>query len=64
MQFKLYSRRSEKWDHDHCEGCWAKFMESGGPDIFTEGYVTEDNHRWICQQCFHDLRDVMDWKLR
>jgi hypothetical protein len=63
LQFKAYTRGSGKSDHDHCEGCWAKFMESGGPDILTEGYVTEDQFRWICAECFRELKDVMGWKL-
>jgi hypothetical protein len=52
LQFKKYVRYKENWDHDHCEGCWAKLMESGGPDVLTEGYVTEDNYRWICPEVF------------
>ncbi len=38
-------------------------MESDAPDTLTEGYVTEDNRRWICAQCFRDLKEEMDWKL-
>jgi hypothetical protein len=38
-------------------------MESGGPDILIEGYVTEDQSRWICPDCFRELKDVMGWKL-
>jgi hypothetical protein len=45
LQFKRYTRYSETWEHDHCEGCWAKFIEISGPDILTEGYATEDNYR-------------------
>lgn len=63
LQFRKYARYSETWDHDHCAGCWAKFMEPGGPDALTEGYVTEDNYRWICPECFRDLKDLMEWKL-
>ncbi len=63
LQFKKYTRHSEKWEHDHCEGCWAKFMESSAPDVLTEGYVTEDNYRWICAECYRDLKDLMGWKL-
>jgi hypothetical protein len=37
-------------------------MESGSPDILTEGYVTDDNYRWICRQCFQDLKEEMGWK--
>lgn len=63
LQFKRYTLYREGWDHDHCECCWAKFAESEGPDVLTEGYATEDNYRWICPTCFHELKDVMGWKL-
>ena len=62
LHFKKYVRWSEAWDHDHCEGCWAKFMESG-PDFLTEGYAKEGNYRWICPKCFRDLKDEMGWTL-
>jgi hypothetical protein len=38
-----YRSPSADWDHDHCLGCWAKFMEAGHSreaDILHEGYVT------------------------
>jgi len=38
-------------------------MESGSPDVLTEGYATEDNYRWVCPQCFRDLKEEMGWKL-
>ena len=28
------------WDHDHCDGFWAKFAEFDGKDILHEGYVS------------------------
>jgi phage terminase large subunit-like protein len=40
--FKKYARPREDWDHDHCEGCWAKFTESDPIEMHTEGYVTEE----------------------
>lgn len=27
LQRKAYRMWSEKWDHDHCEFCWAKFLD-------------------------------------
>jgi hypothetical protein len=63
LLFRKYTRYSEIWDHDHCEACLAKFMESGGSDSLDEGYCTEDRYRWICQSCFNDLKDEMGWKL-
>jgi hypothetical protein len=62
LTFKKYVRYSETWEHDHCEGCWAKFMESG-QGVLTKGYATPDNYRWICANCYQDLKDVMGWKL-
>jgi hypothetical protein len=49
------------WDHDHCEFCWAKFMEKAGADVLQDGYVTEDNQHWICAQCFADFRNLFQW---
>jgi hypothetical protein len=63
LYFKKYKRPSESWDHDHCEACWATFMETDGPEILTEGYATHDEYRWICSQCFQDLKEEMNWTL-
>ena len=62
LSFKTYVRPSETWDHDHCAGCWAKFMESG-TGVLSEGYETADGRDWICNECFRDLRNVMEWTL-
>jgi hypothetical protein len=54
-------------DHDHCAACWAKFAEFEGPDIEHEGYATGDDYpkgacyEWVCQICFDDLKDDMQW---
>jgi hypothetical protein len=67
LQFLRYTKQSEKWDHDHCAGCWAKFAEFDGPDILHEGYATCDDYpkgaryEWVCKCCFDDLRDEMRW---
>jgi hypothetical protein len=63
LRFAKYARPSADSDHDHCEACSAKFMESAGPDIFDEGYVTADGKRWICPRCFYDLKEAMGWRL-
>ena len=60
---KRYVRYSESWEHDHCEFCWAKFMVEDYPDVLHEGYATEDNYRWICEQCFEDFKDLFGWKV-
>jgi hypothetical protein len=60
---KEYARYSESWDHDHCQFCWDKFMEEDYPEVLHEGYATEDDERWICEQCFEDFKDLFDWKV-
>ncbi len=58
--FKKYQMKSEKWDHDHCEFCWKKFMETddSNDEIINEGYSTVDNYRWICKECFNDFKEM------
>ena|SRR2546421_8085884 len=49
---KRYTAWSEHWDHDHCEFCWAMFMDPDlspesrkfvdeNPEILTEGYAVQ-----------------------
>ena len=60
LRWQKYVKRREPWDHEHCVGCWATFMESkAAPDILLEGYVTQ-NDQWVCPQCFADLGDIME----
>jgi hypothetical protein len=64
-------------DHEHCEFCWAKFMDENDPPhpedthvIFHEGYeivpewgATQGVRSWICDQCFRDFHERFAWKL-
>jgi hypothetical protein len=63
LWWQRYTRYSESWEHDHCEFCWAKFMEADVPDVLHEGYTTEDHDRWICEECFEDFNDLFEWKV-
>lgn len=63
MRFRKYVQPRKDWDHDHCVGCWAKFMESSSLGVLAEGYDTEDSNRWICPDRFRDLSEEMEWKL-
>ena len=49
------------WDHNHCAYCLAKFGENEEPKTIQEGYATEDNKYWVCQQCFADFRYIYQW---
>jgi hypothetical protein len=65
----FYQRRwtmtRPEWDHDHCELCFAKFMAEDAVDaeILHDGYATEDQYRWLCEQCFADFRDHFRWSI-
>jgi hypothetical protein len=55
--------KDPSWDHDHCAFCSAKFMVEDYPDVLHEGYSTEDEYYWICEDCFHDFREYFGWKI-
>lgn len=51
---KKYQQWSETWDHDHCEFCWATFVDPehsesqakmvrDDPELQTEGYAVQDS---------------------
>jgi hypothetical protein len=67
LQRKRYRRWSERWDHDHCAACWAKFAEFEGPEIQHEGYATREDYKLgadydrVCVTCFSELKDEMGW---
>ncbi len=60
LVWKVWTQRREDWDHDHCEFCWAKFMENRA-DAEGAGYTTEDEYRWICKRCFQDFHEMFQW---
>ncbi len=57
---KKYQKYSENWDHDHCEFCSVKFIETKS---FKEYYATEDNYYWICEPYFNDFKHKFNWKV-
>ena len=57
FEWRAWTPPNETWDHDHCDGCWAKFMKDGADATLSHGWVlvagpnlkpTED---WICDHC-------------
>lgn len=60
---KKYKAPRPDWDHYHCASCWAKFMETPGPEILGEGYATDGDHHWICPTCFEDFKDLFGWTI-
>ncbi len=71
LELRDYERRSDSWEHDHCEFCQRKFMTagSGDPGARTHGYTTTDDHErgagyyWICEDCFADFADRFGWQV-
>ncbi len=58
------SPRNPNWDHDHCAFCSAKFVAEGVEGTLAEGYSTEDQYHWICEQCFAAFRERFRWVLK
>ena len=66
FKWKKYTKWSEKWDHDHCSGCWATFSEIAAPDHLYEGYASLEGKRkadyyWVCRDCFDFLKEKLNW---
>jgi hypothetical protein len=79
LRLKQYRAYSGSWEHDHCEFCWAKFVDPEHSDahrrlaeeegFVTEGYATTSDYSrgpdyvWICTECFSDFVDVFGWEV-
>lgn len=69
---KPYRAWSERWEHDHCAFCWAKFADESAaiPDALSEGWAVvawgprrRDDYHWVCPTCFEDFRDRFGWQV-
>jgi hypothetical protein len=56
--------KNEKWDHDHCEFCSAKFTIEESSNALQKGYCTEDEYHWVCEQCFKDFKGHFGWTVK
>jgi hypothetical protein len=63
LHWAKWTRPRPDSDHDHCEFCWAKFMEEDLPDVLHDGYTTADRCRWICESCFNDFMRRFAWRV-
>lgn len=59
--WRQYAPTNSNNDHDHCEFCFAKFIDDDSPDTLYEGYSTHDGYRWVCVSCFNDFFDLFNW---
>lgn len=62
--FKLYSERKNRpdWEHDHCEFCGETFSDTE-PDSLIQGYATNDDYHWICENCYSDFKEMFQWNV-
>src|ERR1700761_7939250 len=70
-QRKAYRPRSTTSDHDHCAGCWGKFVvpekPTGSDEILTRGfavcadYPRGEGYEWVCPECFGLFKQAMGW---
>jgi len=54
----------ENWDHDHCDFCQRQISVPpalNDPEAVEQGYVSDDDYHWVCEDCFADFRDRFDW---
>jgi hypothetical protein len=63
LEWKEWHQTRDNWDHDHCEFCFAKFMDYDSPDILHWGYTDSEEYRWVCKTCFEDFKEMFEWKL-
>jgi hypothetical protein len=62
FRWAQWSTKDPRWDHDHCEFCWAKFPATPGEvNGHDEGWLTTDGDLWVCAQCFTDFTERFEW---
>ena len=56
---------SEKWDHEHCAFCWAKFYLH--PECLQEGWCTRPENgpdaEWVCPECAGDFQEMFGFTM-
>lgn len=65
FEYKKFLPRKGQDAHTHCEFCWHKFMENcdGVFDCSTHGFCSADGQYWVCEECFHDFRELLSWRI-
>ena len=53
----LEGEKIQHFWHEHCEFCWEK-ATTDKECVF---YCTKDMRYWVCQECFHDLKNSFGW---
>ncbi|MGZ3649986.1 MAG: hypothetical protein ACXVB9_05770 [Bdellovibrionota bacterium] len=61
LEWRPYRMPRPGWDHDHCEFCYATFMEPGNKNSLPEGYYVPAEDTWICPDCFKKECARYEW---
>jgi hypothetical protein len=69
LVWKSYQEWSPTWEHDHCEFCFAKFVNRDDvPDTLRQGYAAQgtgphrqNDYHWICANCARDFTQRFGW---
>ena len=61
LKLQTYKKPRPDWDHDHCEFCFAKFMEPGNPNTLHQGYYCKSEDTWICPKCYEERKAEFQW---
>lgn len=55
-------------DHDHCLGCWRKFMKNGGPETDDICWADNPDTRlasvMLCSDCYRILAEVRAGRIK
>jgi len=54
-----------KYSHEHCYFCWQRIGIRAVPgEIDADGWVTIDcpHTEWLCNECFHDLKNKLNFQ--
>lgn len=49
---------NQKENHDYFEFCMEKFISEE-----QIGYCTQDYYYWICENCFEDFQNMVNWEI-
>jgi hypothetical protein len=65
LYWRTFTKLRDDWDHEHCEFCFAKFVEShesfATASTLSEGFVIPDGYKWVCSTCFEDFKEHFSW---
>lgn len=56
----LEGEKIQHFWHEHCDLCYLKATTDSNCTF----YVTADLGHWICEECFNDFKEELNWKTK